>query len=169
MRRRSRAPSPPPPPGNPPRSECASAFAHAPPPGGDRTLDDLRVEEAVARARALATKQKEAEAAVKARARDYVDAQSRRQRAYEAPENLVPVGLDAQPRRRVVPKQVDGKWLARLDALRPREADFPLPDDGADALAARVPAPAAPRVRAQLARLDDALGDAAYAFPALAF
>ena len=41
--------------------------------------------------------------------------------------------------------------------------------DGADALAARVPAPAAPRVRAQLARLDDALGDAAYAFPALAF
>ena len=58
---------------------------------------------------------------------------------------------------------------ARLDALRPREADFPLPDDGADALAARVPAPAAPRVRAQLARLDDALGDAAYAFPALAF
>ena len=111
---------------------------------------------------ALATKQKEAEAAVKARARDYVDAQSRRQRAYEAPENLVPVGLDAQPRRRVVPKQVDGKWLARLDALRPREADFPLPDDGADALAARVPAPAAPRVRAQLARLDDALGDAAW-------
>ena len=43
-----------------------------------------------------------------------------------------------------MPKQVDGKWLARLDALRPREADFPLPDDGADALAARVPAPAAP-------------------------
>mgnify|MGYP003328875603 CR=1 FL=1 len=73
----------------------------------------------MARARALATKQKEAEAAVKARARDYVDAQSRRQRAYEAPENLVPVGLEAQPRRRVVPKQVDGKWLARLDALRP--------------------------------------------------
>jgi len=96
------------------------AFARAPPPGGDRTLDDLRVEEAVARARALATKQKEAEAAVKARARDYVDAQSRRQRAYEAPENLVPVGLDAQPRRRIVPKQVDGKWLARLDALRDR-------------------------------------------------
>ena len=37
--------------------------------------------------------------------------------------------------------------VVRLVALRPREADFPLPDDGADALAARVPAPTAPRVR----------------------
>jgi len=169
VRRRRRAPSPPPPPGPPPRREAASAFAKAPPPGGDRTLDDLRVEEAVRTAKDCATQHAHAEAEVKARARDYVASKESRQRAYAHPENLVPLGLDAKPRLRVVPKQVDGKWLARLDALRPREADFPLPDDGADALAARVPAPAAPRPRAILARLDDALGDEAYAFPALAF
>ena len=134
VRRRSRAPSRPRRPAtrrgpNAPRPSRTRA-----PPGGDRTLDDLRVEEAVARARALATKQKEAEAAVKARARDYVDAQSRRQRPTRPPRTwcpsasrpnlgaVVPARSTARPARRRAPAARGRLPPARRRRRRARRA-----------------------------------------------
>ena len=76
-------------------------------------------------------------------------------------EGLVSVRADAPPRLRAVPKQVDERWLAKLDALRPRAADFALVDD--DALALNVPAPPPPRLDAA------ADVDVAYTFPSLPF
>jgi hypothetical protein len=99
-----------------------------------------------------------AEAGAKSAGDAYVAA-AKAKDAHDA-AGLVAVDAALPPRTRAVRKQVDPRYLAKLDAFRPTAADFTLPeDDLRDLLAA--PAPPCP----EPAAYDEGLPGLAYAFP----
>ena len=110
-------------PPRPPRSAAASSLANSAGPA-DRDAERARreLEKARVAAGALETASR-AEAAAQLAA----DAAVGRAAAHDPSGDLVDTHADLPQRTRVVGKQVDPRYLEKLDALRPRAEDFALP------------------------------------------